>query len=597
MAYPGDTGDKYQVCTVQAGKMPSSESGITLFIDLSIADKAGSDFWDTVSTSGGDIRVTDSVGTSLPRCIVYFDKPTKKGILAIKTGAVGVATQVKVFYNGSATEPAADSTYGSQAAWDSSWIGAYFAKNYSGTTITDATANARNLTFNGVDLYKYIYKSTSAAGPTSHQSSFYDGSNWYFFDTNYLYKRTTVDGSNTATNSNPTGNINTDKGSSCSHLGSGVKYGDYIYIVAEYWPGTCGGDSDQYIARFLASDLAYVDAFDITAQDHECSGLCIDPSAGTNGIIYVSSYCQGYIYKYDLATPSTYIGAITLSDSGTLAQGISLNSAKTEFMIANASDIKFYKVDGTLIGRRALGDATAGYKGDQSAFFYNDDIYWHSGTDYKVYMFEALTKPDQLSSLGPAIFVGNTVDNYAQATITPGDVGSFVYLFKPRTYYDYNAVFDTNDSADTWEGWCYSDGRLANRIGTTRAYDLDNIHGSGGALYQYLAAFGWTHTTTVDTALIVDGSVRANGLETWNAPGSLFNWNGEAGGNNAGSSYWYFMAFRNIDLAKDADRITTEYNSIYSPSTFWAFGEEQTITSFLPIFNKKFITNNTLLRS
>ena len=88
-----------------------------LYFDLSLAP---SYFWDAVRSDGGDIRVTSEDGvTRVPREVSGFDYAGHKGSLFIGTNS-GTAFYV-YFGNASATEPAANATYGKQNVWGSNY--------------------------------------------------------------------------------------------------------------------------------------------------------------------------------------------------------------------------------------------------------------------------------------------------------------------------------------------------------------------------------------------------------------------------------------------------------------------------------------------
>lgn len=590
MADQFDIGNKYQLGTVQSGKMPSPETNATFFIDLSSLSKTGADIFDTCAADGGDIRVTTGDGaTQLARDVIRIDKTAKTGLIIIKAPSLETGSTVRVYYNGTATEPAADSTYGSQAAWDSTYDAAYI--KHADGYLRDETSNARHMYALNGRYYTHVYDSVSNVGPTAHQGCAYDGSYYYFIDTNYIYKRSTIDGSNIATNSNPAPSANAN----CNHLGASEVYGDYLYVPVERWV-SCYDFTYQYIARYNKSDLTFYDAYSVSAQGHEVSALTIDPTAGTNGIIYVVSFCDGSkIWKYDLSDFS-YLGSITISTTITAIQGICLDPESDGFIISKeGAPLVRVKLDGTYLGSAGL--LTGGLPEiPESVFTYDGDLYWWDGNayEYKLYKYKNISKVTAPIGGTGVLYHGDGLSGYASLTRTLPDAGSIQYFIQPNRYYDYNSVFDNSGDANKWECWMYSDGRAAARIGTSRIYDLDNLHTPNSHTYSYHCYFSWTKSgTSVNTALVVDGSSRANGSETWAAPGTTFYLNGGNASNNKGESYYWFVALRNIDIAADTDRLTSEYNNQFSPTTFWSFGDEQIIQGFLPIYRKK---TNTLLR-
>lgn len=120
MAFPGDY-TLYQEVTIDHTKVDADLTDFPIYIDLSDLDKAGNDIFDTCRSDGGDIRVTKDDGTTqLPREVVSIDTTGKTGELHVKfdgTLSSSSDTTIRIWYNGTDTEPAADSTYGSEAVW------------------------------------------------------------------------------------------------------------------------------------------------------------------------------------------------------------------------------------------------------------------------------------------------------------------------------------------------------------------------------------------------------------------------------------------------------------------------------------------------
>lgn len=160
-------------------------------------------------------------------------------------------------------------------------------------------------------------------GPNTecHQGYTYDPVNnkHYTIDTDRIDKRAD-DGSWTveANNTTPFSGVAT-----VNHLGDGHYYNGLLYVPMEFWGGSCGSFSDMKLAIFDADTLTRISVTDISAQGHEVSGCVVVPHHGSNGIIYVTSFCDDtQIFKYDLSDMS-YLGALTLSgDTVDRLQGI-----------------------------------------------------------------------------------------------------------------------------------------------------------------------------------------------------------------------------------------------------------------------------------
>lgn len=148
MAFPGDY-TKYQEVTIDSGEVGSDLTDFPVYVDLSDLSKAGADIFDTCRSDGGDIRVTKSDGTTeLPREVVTIDTTGKTGELHFKfSGTLSSSsdTTVRIWYNGTDTEPAADATYGSENVWSdyvSVWHFTEASGNVYDSTSTDDTGVA-----------------------------------------------------------------------------------------------------------------------------------------------------------------------------------------------------------------------------------------------------------------------------------------------------------------------------------------------------------------------------------------------------------------------------------------------------------------------
>lgn len=147
MAFPvGYT--KYQEVTIDATKVSADLTDYVIYVDLAELLKAGADVFDSCRTDGGDIRVTKTDGTTeLAREIVNIDTTGKTGELHVKfTGTLSSSTDtvIRVWYNGTDTEPAVTATYGRNNVW-TDYFGVYhLGEDPSGTApqMTDSTGNA-----------------------------------------------------------------------------------------------------------------------------------------------------------------------------------------------------------------------------------------------------------------------------------------------------------------------------------------------------------------------------------------------------------------------------------------------------------------------
>ncbi|MFA6190248.1 MAG: DUF2341 domain-containing protein [Candidatus Staskawiczbacteria bacterium] len=103
-----------------------------------------------INTNGTDIRFTSSDGTTeLAREIESYSAGTLVAWVKVPVLSTSVDTDIYMYYgNSSATEPAVDSTYGSQKVWDDggddNFKGVWHMGDASTMTAVDSTSNANN---------------------------------------------------------------------------------------------------------------------------------------------------------------------------------------------------------------------------------------------------------------------------------------------------------------------------------------------------------------------------------------------------------------------------------------------------------------------
>lgn len=139
MAFPSGY-TKYQEVTIQSSQVTADLTDYPVYIDLSDMVKAGADIFDTCRTDGGDIRITKTDGTTeLAREVVTIDTTAKTGQIHVKfTGTLSSSsnTVIRVWYNGTDTEPATSATYGRDNVWSD-----YEAVLHMENATTDSTGN------------------------------------------------------------------------------------------------------------------------------------------------------------------------------------------------------------------------------------------------------------------------------------------------------------------------------------------------------------------------------------------------------------------------------------------------------------------------
>jgi hypothetical protein len=172
-----------------------------------------------------------------------------------------------------------------------------------------------------ITLRSVCQETFTSPNVSCHQGYTTDGTNHYTIDTQSICKRAddpqwSIIVSNTAP---------FDGLPNLQHLGDGDYHNGKLYIVGEWWSWYCNF-SNQSILVFDADTLTRLEVHDISAQQHEVSGCCVVPEEGSNGVIYVTSYCDGSrLFKYDLAT-FAFVGTLPLSRSINSIQGVTTHN-------------------------------------------------------------------------------------------------------------------------------------------------------------------------------------------------------------------------------------------------------------------------------
>jgi len=275
MAFPANY-NLYDEVTIDKDKVSGSSdhSNFPAYIDL---PDMSAQFWANVSNGGGDIRVTlDDGTTQLPREVVSCDISGKTGELHVNVSTLQYDTDtvIRVWYNGTDTEPAADSTYGSQNTWNSNYKAVYHMNDASGG-ITDSTANGNDGTQGGTPTYEQTGKVGSAID--------LDGSSDYF------------DLSAISYNSNPVS------------IQIWAKSGKTNYTSTA---GLIGARSGGDLNRIRVEPSS--DVWDAYFNGVDSSGSSVD----TNWIKLDSTYDGSTLTLYENGSPAnTDTGSVSLSNS------------------------------------------------------------------------------------------------------------------------------------------------------------------------------------------------------------------------------------------------------------------------------------------
>ena len=139
---------QYVQLNIDHTKVDGNLTDYPAFIDLS---DMPSSFWQNVSADGGGIRVsTDTSYTSpLPREIRNVDTINETGEMYVKIPSLSSSsdTTIYIHYGTNESEPAVDSTYGSENVWNSDFEAMWhMEEDPSGTSpqIVDSTSNGHD---------------------------------------------------------------------------------------------------------------------------------------------------------------------------------------------------------------------------------------------------------------------------------------------------------------------------------------------------------------------------------------------------------------------------------------------------------------------
>jgi Concanavalin A-like lectin/glucanases superfamily/Domain of unknown function (DUF2341)/Putative peptidoglycan binding domain len=524
-----------------------------------LISRTDTDWKDTVNggyvgqSDGGDFVFTSSDGvTALHYEIEQYVSST--GVLAawVRVPAVSSSTDTDLYaYYGNAS--VADQQTPTQV-WDNNFKMVQHI-NASGSTLTDSTSNGAN----GALIFSRFANTTTSPDVISHQGVARDSTNYYTFDTNAIRKFDT-NWSLVSSSSNPIATV----GGFTDHLGDGDYYSNKLYIPVEHWGGTCADFSHQYITVWNSSDLSFVTKYDVSAQAHEVAGISVDPTAGTHGIIYVVSYCDGSkIWKYDLADGS-FVGSISLSQDISQMQGITYKDGY--FYISDDLNDSVWKVafDGTVLNTVVVMHISGSFEGVDYSGDHLLTLLDQGAGNQKVHSWDpAVTDVSRTTNMASALDFDGA--EYAQVPLVLPNDGSISIWYYPKSpFYNFNAIFDNSGGGNDWEMWVYGDGRLAARAaagGAIVQYDLDNISGPD---HWYDITFTWQKTG--NKTLYVNGVSRNSNTTTWQDPGSTFYIGGGNPANASGKGY--IDEVRISDTVRSADWIATSFANQNAPSTF-----------------------------
>lgn len=134
----------FVVITIDSANIDSNLSDFPVFVDLS---DMPADFWNNVTSSGGDIRVYDASISELPYELVSFSTSSSTGSLFFKAPQLSTTVDSKfIIHYGDNTKTAyaANHAYGSENVWKSSYNAVLHFEQAPTGLILDSTANGNH---------------------------------------------------------------------------------------------------------------------------------------------------------------------------------------------------------------------------------------------------------------------------------------------------------------------------------------------------------------------------------------------------------------------------------------------------------------------
>ena len=309
---PVGTALSTNVFTIASGKVDSNLTDFPVIVRLS---DMPSSFWSNVRDDGGNISVRTTAGVPVPQDIIRVDPVSQDGVIAFLASSILSASSNEwhITLVGSDVEilPVTHSM-GRNSVW-ADYEGVYVFGETGGDDRTGNNAMGR--IYGDPSLFEI--ESTSSTDLDSHQGVCWDGTYYYTFNDNAIYKWNTswtlVD-----SNTDVIGDTDIVSEPTVNHCGDGCVYNGLLYIPLECYPSD--GGYNAHIVVFDVSDLSFVESFDISAQAHEVASIAY---CEEDDLLYIVDYDgnNSTIYKYD-PSDGSYIGTLTTDKAILNRQGI-----------------------------------------------------------------------------------------------------------------------------------------------------------------------------------------------------------------------------------------------------------------------------------
>jgi hypothetical protein len=428
----------------------------------------------------------------------------------------------------------------------------------------DAARRTRGAVLGDPDMFEQL---SVSANRGVHQGVCSDNIFNYLVDDNLIKK---YDGNTLVLeNTDPIG----DSGlATVDHLGDPEYFAGLLYIPLEEFTG--GGSTTEHIAIYNAKDLTFVQAFDISAQNHEVSSIAYVPE---DGLLYITSFFDDRnIFKYD-PVDGSFIGTLELSSPIADIQGITYYKGRLYINADGPDETYICDLNGDVRGSGIFGQAVGG--GNYEGIGKRDDNLL------------ILTDPTGSSDGVVRTFSPQNIDNSAGGGI---DIQATATLLmdqlKDASTYTLGCTLVIDDKSVNRVAASYLDEDDApanntrqiigyrNSASRIAIWDVNNswlnssVDPTIGVAYRVHAVYDGS----TDRIVYVDGSQSGQEIGITAIPSS-FNavrigtedgdenedWQGQVG--------FCYLRFEELS----ADWISAEYDNLSSPATFYSIGTEQ----------------------
>jgi uncharacterized protein (TIGR02217 family) len=280
--------------TISAGTVASNLTNFPVMVRLS---NMPAGFWSEVSEDGGNIRVKTTDGDLVPMDLARFDYTGQDGVLFFRAPSVLSASDNTWYlhYGDETLELLpVDDANGRNAVWSD-----YESVFLFGETSDDRTGG------NPIQINtdpNFFEKIETSPDLNVHQGVCFGDSHYFVVDDNRI-KKYNASWSLVTENTDPIG----DSGiSGVDHCGDPAYHDGKIYVPIELYPNS--PFDNQHIGVFSASNLSFIQSFDISAQGHEVSSIT---RCDEDGLLYITDFEDGStVHKY--TTSGVYQGGVTL---------------------------------------------------------------------------------------------------------------------------------------------------------------------------------------------------------------------------------------------------------------------------------------------